>query len=55
MTTSDAAERLGVSRRRINYLIKNGQLEADKNGRDYWITENQLARVKIGKAGRPQK
>lgn len=37
MTTTEAAAALGVSRRRVNELIKLGTLKATKPGRDWEI------------------
>jgi len=45
LTTSEAANRLGVSRRRINALINAGQLPARKNAitRSWEIDPDELA------------
>ncbi len=54
--TKEAAERLGVSLRRVQQLIELGTLPAQKIGRDYLIQEKDLSKVTIhGKPGRPQK
>jgi excisionase family DNA binding protein len=54
VSTAEAAERLGVSTRRILALIKEGKITAKKVGRDYVIEEKALAAVKTyGKPGRP--
>ena len=56
LTTSQAAEALGVSARRVLQLIETGKLEAQRVGRDYVIARDALAAVQIyGKAGRPPK
>ncbi len=56
LNTTEAAERLGVSARRVLVLIEEGKLKAQKVGRDYAIEENALEGVKVyGKAGRPPK
>lgn len=56
LNTSQAAEALGVSERRVRALIAEGKLEAQKVGRDYAIEEAALKAVKTyGKAGRPPK
>ncbi|HQU85891.1 MAG TPA: helix-turn-helix domain-containing protein [Pyrinomonadaceae bacterium] len=56
LTTSEAAEKLGVSERRVRQLINEGKLKAHKLRRDYAIEEDLLESVKTyGKAGRPSK
>jgi excisionase family DNA binding protein len=56
LTTKEAAERLGVTPRRVRALIAEGKLRATQVGRDYVIEERHLANVKTyGKAGRPFK
>ena len=56
LTTIEAAERLGISARRVRALIAEGALKAQQLGREYAIEESALARVTIyGKAGRPRK
>lgn len=55
LTTIEAAEKLGISERRVRQLINEGKLKAHKLGRDYAIEENLLDSVKTyGKAGRPK-
>lgn len=54
LNTTEAAERLGVSVRRVVQLIVAGTLPAQKVGRDYAIAAQSLDGVKIhGKPGRP--
>ena len=54
--TKEAAEKLGVSLRRVQQLIELGTLPAQRIGRDYLIQEKDLSNVIIhGKAGRPKK
>jgi excisionase family DNA binding protein len=55
--TYQAAERLGVSVRRIQALITTGLLKADKIGRDWAIPQNEVERFKEQErqAGRPSK
>ncbi len=54
--TREAAEKLGVSQRRVRALIDAGTLVAHQLGREYAIEENALTKVKVyGKAGRPPK
>jgi excisionase family DNA binding protein len=54
--TNEAANRLGVSTRRVRALIAEGKLQATYVGGGYVIEENALDAVKVyGKAGRPPK
>jgi excisionase family DNA binding protein len=54
--TKEAAEKLGVSLRRVQQLIEQKTLPAQRIGRDYLIQEKDLNKVTIhGKAGRPAK
>ena len=55
LTTSEAAEILGVTRWRVNALIKSGRLKAEKKGQIYLIDEQDLKPVMVRKAGRPPK
>ena len=56
LTTKEAAERLGVSARRIVALIESGDLEAEKFGRSWMISERSIeARISSPKLrGRPR-
>lgn len=53
LTTKEAAERLGVTRRRVLALIASERLPAQKFGRDYMIKESDLKLVQDRKPGRP--
>jgi len=54
LTTKDAAEKLGVSVRRVRALITEGKLKAHQLGREYAIEESALNSVQTyGKSGRP--
>ena len=53
LTTRDAAERLGVTVRRVQALIKAGRLPATRIGRDWLIAPDALAAVAERKPGRP--
>jgi excisionase family DNA binding protein len=53
LTTSEAADRLGVTRWRVNALIQAGRLKAEKKGQIYLIDERDLAPVMDRKPGRP--
>lgn len=56
MNTTEAAEALGVSVRRVRQLIADGKLPAKNLGRDYAIDASALESVKVyGKPGRPPK
>jgi excisionase family DNA binding protein len=55
ITTSEAAEKLGISPQRVNVLIKEGRLPATKVGPIYLIQPKDLAKVKNRKTGRPKK
>ncbi len=55
LTTKEAAEKLGVSVRRVQAMITDGSLSATKLGRDYVIKESELESVKDRKPGRPAK
>jgi excisionase family DNA binding protein len=56
LSTDQAAERLGVSGRRVRSLIKEGKLRAQYVGGGYVIEESALDSVKVyGKSGRPPK
>jgi excisionase family DNA binding protein len=55
LNTKKAAENLGVSVRRVQALINNGQLKAEKFGRDFMIKESDLPKLKKLKRGRPVK
>ncbi len=55
ISTDDAAEKLGVSGRRIRQLIDEGKLPAQYVGGGYVIDESALEGVKVyGKPGRPK-
>ena len=56
ISTDEAAERLGISGRRIRQLIDEGKLPAQYVGGGYVIEESALDSVKVyGKPGRPPK
>jgi excisionase family DNA binding protein len=55
LTTTQAAERLGISRVRVAAMIRTKRLKAQKIGRDWVIDEKDLAAVKDRKPGRPSK
>jgi excisionase family DNA binding protein len=53
LTTPEVAERLGVSVRRVQALIKSGRLPSQQFGRDHVIKESDLKLVEDRKPGRP--
>ncbi|MFL6276701.1 MAG: helix-turn-helix domain-containing protein [Blastocatellia bacterium] len=55
LTTSEAAERLGVNASRIRQLVLQGRLPAQKMGRDLFVDEKDLKLVVDRKPGRPSK
>lgn len=57
MTTTEAADRLGLTARSVARLIKTGAIAATKRGRDYWIDDAELERYQAIRkpAGRPKK
>jgi excisionase family DNA binding protein len=55
LTTSEVAERLGVTVQRIHQFIKDERLPAQKMGRDYIIREGDLKPLEDRKTGRPPK
>jgi excisionase family DNA binding protein len=55
ISTSEAADRLGVHITRVQVLIREGRLPAQKIGRTYVIDEDDLKLVEDRKPGRPRK
>ena len=55
ISTSEAALRLGVHITRVQVLIREGRLPAQKIGRTYVIDEANLKFVEERKVGRPPK
>ncbi len=55
ISTKEAAEKLSVSVLRVQQLIWNKRLPAQKIGRDYVIEESDLKLVENRKPGRPSK
>lgn len=55
LTTSEVAERLGVTVKRVQAMIRDERLPAEKRGRDYLIREADLKLVENRKPGRPRK
>ncbi len=55
LSVKESAEILGVNRQRIQALISQGRLPAQKIGNSYVIKESDLALVADRKTGRPPK
>lgn len=55
LTTLEAAEKLGITPRRVRALIKAEKLPAQKFGTSYMINEKDLAKVMVRRTGRPKK
>ena len=55
LTTAQVAEKLGVHRTRVNVLIKEGRLPAQRYGRAFLVEEKDLALVSERPVGRPRK
>lgn len=55
LTTSEAAERLGVTAGRVRQMVADGVLPAQRIGRDNFIKESDLHLVEGRKRGRPPK
>ncbi|MET0465634.1 MAG: helix-turn-helix domain-containing protein [Chitinophagaceae bacterium] len=55
ITSAQAAEKLGISVRRVQELIKNGRLPSQQFGRTYVVNEDDLKLVEDRKPGRPRK
>lgn len=53
LTTKQVAERLGVTSKRVQAMIRDERLPAQKFGRDYMIKESDLKLVEDRKPGRP--
>ena len=55
LTTTEAAEKLGLSRSWLRHLIKQGKLPAEKIGRDWSILETDLDAIgERTRLGRPR-
>lgn len=55
LSTPQTAAKLGITVARVQQLIWDGRLPAQKVGRDYVISEDDLNLVKDRKTGRPPK
>jgi excisionase family DNA binding protein len=54
LTTTEAAKRLKISRRRVLELIAAGRLKATRFGPAWLIDPKDLAAVRVRKPGRPR-
>ena len=55
ISSKEAAEKLGLSIRRVQALITDGRLPAQKIGNSFVVREKDLELVRDRKAGRPKK
>lgn len=56
LSTKEAAEKLGISQRRVQKMIEDEQIVATLVGSRYVISESDLAGVVVyGESGRPKK
>ncbi len=55
ISSAEAAERLGVHITRVQVLIREGRLPAQKIGRTYVVNEEDLKLVEDRRPGRPRK
>jgi excisionase family DNA binding protein len=46
MTTSEAAEALGIDRSLVLRFIREKRLQAERHGRDWWIAQEALETFK---------
>jgi len=55
-TTDQAAEHLNITRPRVNQLIREGKLPAERIGRDYFIRKEVVQTHTLSRpTGRPKK
>ena len=55
LSVAEAAQRLGVTRARVNQFISNNRLPAQRIGRSFVIQEADLKLIEDRKTGRPLK
>lgn len=55
LTTAEVAQRLGVTRWRVNAMIRDKRLKAERFGQIFLVKESDLKDVAERKAGRPKK
>lgn len=54
LSATQAAERLGISRMRMNQLIRSGRIEAERIGNQWAIREEDLETYTPNPPGRPK-
>lgn len=54
MTSSEVGKILGLSKRRVNELARNGYLRAEKHGPIYWIHPEDLRRFVLERLAREE-
>lgn len=54
MTLQEAATILGLSKNTLQVQAKRGKLRAVKHGRDWWVTEAEVARYATEHKGKGQ-
>jgi excisionase family DNA binding protein len=55
LSVAEAAEKLGVTRARVNQFISENRLPAQRIGRSFVIKEKDLTLIENRKTGRPAK
>jgi excisionase family DNA binding protein len=54
LTTQQAADELGLTRRSVQLLCKTGKLRHERFGHDYAIRRTDLESVRVRPKGRPR-
>ncbi len=55
LSVAEVAERLGVTRARVNQFISENRLPAQRIGRSFAIREEDLSLIENRRTGRPKK
>jgi len=55
LTTSEVAEKLSVSRRRVSAMVQANRIKAEKYGPIFLVREKDLQPVMVRPVGRPSK
>lgn len=53
LTSVEAAEKLGVTKRRINYMCQNGEIQGVIKDGNRWRIPQQALGIKVGSGNRP--